>query len=149
VGEEKTSKIRIRIIDYDQAHLEEKEAEEVEEAFPFKDKPTITWINVDGLQKTEVIEKIGKLDHFFYRIDDVCRNIQVFQLGEVAYIPKVLLNHRIYMRKNILKFRIRTLFEFYILINRFFKGYKKYLLFIKQTIFQIIKFSFELFSYKK
>jgi len=42
--------------------LEEKEAKEVEECFPFKDKPTITWINIDGIQRIDVIEKIGK--HF-------------------------------------------------------------------------------------
>jgi magnesium transporter len=42
--------------------LEEKEAKEVEECFPFKDKPTVTWINIDGIQRIDVIEKIGK--HF-------------------------------------------------------------------------------------
>ncbi len=62
VGERKTDKTRIRIIDYDEAHFEEKEAEEVEECFPFKDKPTATWINIDGIHRTDIIEKIGK--HF-------------------------------------------------------------------------------------
>ena len=42
--------------------MEEKEAKEVEECFPFKDKPTVTWINIDGIQRIDVIEKIGK--HF-------------------------------------------------------------------------------------
>jgi magnesium transporter len=59
-GEKKIDKIRIRIIDYDETQLEEKEVEKVEECFPFKDKPTITWINIDGLHDLEVIEKIGK-----------------------------------------------------------------------------------------
>ena len=62
VGEKKIEKVRIRIIDYDEAHLEEKEPKMVEECFPFKDKPTITWINIDGLHDIEIIEKIGK--HF-------------------------------------------------------------------------------------
>jgi magnesium transporter len=60
VGEKKIEKVRIRIIDYDETQLEEKEAKKVEECFPFKDKPTITWINIDGLHDLEVIEKIGK-----------------------------------------------------------------------------------------
>jgi magnesium transporter len=60
VGERKIEKVRIRIIDYDETQLEEKEVEKVEECFPFKDKPTITWINIDGLHDLEVIEKIGK-----------------------------------------------------------------------------------------
>jgi len=60
VGEKKIEKVRIRIIDYDETQLEEKEAKKVEECFPFKDKPTVTWINIDGLHDLEVIEKIGK-----------------------------------------------------------------------------------------
>jgi magnesium transporter len=60
VGERKIEKVRIRIIDYDERQLEEKEVETVEECFPFKDKPTISWINIDGLHDVEVIEKIGK-----------------------------------------------------------------------------------------
>ncbi len=59
-GERKVEKVRIRIIDYDETQLEEKEVERVEECFPFKDKPTITWINIDGLHDLELIEKIGR-----------------------------------------------------------------------------------------
>jgi magnesium transporter len=62
VGEKKAEKVRIRIIDYDEAQFEEKEAKTVEECFPFKDTPTVTWINIDGLHDIEIIEKIGK--HF-------------------------------------------------------------------------------------
>jgi len=61
-GEKKIEKVRIRIIDYDATQLEEKEATTIEECFPFKDKPTVTWINIDGLHDIELIEKIGK--HF-------------------------------------------------------------------------------------
>jgi magnesium transporter len=60
VGERKIEKVRIRIIDYDETQLEEKEVKTVEECFPFKDKPTISWINIDGLHDVEVVEKIGK-----------------------------------------------------------------------------------------
>ena len=60
VGKKKIGDVKIRLIDYDETHAEEKEVKAVEETFPFKDKATITWINIDGLQKTDVIEKIGK-----------------------------------------------------------------------------------------
>jgi magnesium transporter len=60
VGEKKIEKVRIRIIDYDETQLEEKEVKTVEECFPFKDKPTVSWINIDGLHDLEVVEKIGK-----------------------------------------------------------------------------------------
>jgi magnesium transporter len=58
-GEEK---VKITIIDYDEAHLQEKEVKNVEECFPFKDKPTVTWINVDGIHDIKLIEQIGR--HF-------------------------------------------------------------------------------------
>lgn len=60
IGEKKTETVKIKIIDYDEVHFQEKEAKTVEECFPFKDKPTVTWINIDGLHQVDVIEKIGK-----------------------------------------------------------------------------------------
>jgi magnesium transporter len=62
IGEQKLEKAKIRVFDYDQAHVEEIHATDIEESFPFKEKPTITWINIDGLHETDVIEKIGR--HF-------------------------------------------------------------------------------------
>lgn len=62
VGEKKAEKIRITIMDYDRMAFEEKEVETVEECFPFKEKPSITWINVDGLHEVDIVEKLGK--HF-------------------------------------------------------------------------------------
>jgi magnesium transporter len=59
VGEKKAEKAKITIIDYDQATFEEKEATTVEECFPFKETPTVTWINIDGLHEVDIIEKIG------------------------------------------------------------------------------------------
>jgi len=62
VGEKKIEKAKITIIDYDEKQFQEKEAKTVEECFPFKDTPTVTWINVDGVHQVDIIEKIGK--HF-------------------------------------------------------------------------------------
>jgi len=60
IGEKKAENVRINILDYDENQFEEKEARTIEECFPFKDKPTVTWINIDGLHQIDVIEKIGK-----------------------------------------------------------------------------------------
>ena len=59
IGEQKTEKVRITIIDYDEHQIEEKEAQTVEECFLFKDKPTVTWINVDGVHDVTLIEQLG------------------------------------------------------------------------------------------
>ena len=60
IGDKKTENIKISVIDYSVGKFEEREVKNVEECFPFKDKPTVTWINVDGLHEVEVIEKLGK-----------------------------------------------------------------------------------------
>jgi len=60
VGEKKTEKTRISLIDYDEEHLQEKVLDNIEGAFPLKDLPTVTWINIDGLHDVDVIEKTGQ-----------------------------------------------------------------------------------------
>ena len=62
IGDQKADKTRITLIDYDEAHLQERVLDGIEEAFPYKDSPTVTWINIDGLHETDTIEKIGQ--HF-------------------------------------------------------------------------------------
>jgi magnesium transporter len=62
IGERKAEKVRITLIDYDEDHLEEREVARVEEVFPFKERPTVTWINIDGIHDVELIEAIGQ--HF-------------------------------------------------------------------------------------
>ncbi|MBU1164378.1 magnesium/cobalt transporter CorA [Patescibacteria group bacterium] len=59
IGHKKIDKARISIIDYSQKKLEEKQVKNIEECFPFKDKPTVTWVNIDGLHQTDLIEKLG------------------------------------------------------------------------------------------
>jgi len=60
VGEPKTERVKITVIDYDEANLQEKEIAKVDECYPFKEKPTVTWINIDGIHDVDVISKIGK-----------------------------------------------------------------------------------------
>lgn len=58
VGEEMTRKVRITLIDYDETDIKESTVESIEDVFPFKDKPSVTWINIDGVHQTDIIEKI-------------------------------------------------------------------------------------------
>ncbi len=59
IGEQKTEDVRITVIDYDGEYYDMKELETVEECFPFKEKPTITWINVEGVHDIDVIQELG------------------------------------------------------------------------------------------
>jgi len=58
-GEKKDTKVKITLIDYDEEKFQEKELTAIEECFVCKDTPTVTWVNVDGIHDTSIIEKIG------------------------------------------------------------------------------------------
>lgn len=58
-GERKTDTILLRIIDFDADNLEEKAIKTVHEALQYKEKETITWLNIDGLHNSEIMEEIA------------------------------------------------------------------------------------------
>jgi magnesium transporter len=60
VGEKKVETVGITVIDYDEKNFETKELERVEECYPFKDKSTVSWINIDGLHEITIIQELGK-----------------------------------------------------------------------------------------
>jgi magnesium transporter len=60
IGEKKTETLRITIMDYEEASSQEREIKTIEECLLFKDKPTVTWINIDGLHQIEILEKLGE-----------------------------------------------------------------------------------------
>lgn len=59
VGKKPVGKVKITIIDYDEQHVMEKEVKTIDECFPFKNTPTVTWINIDGAHDADIVEKIG------------------------------------------------------------------------------------------
>lgn len=62
-GERKVERIRVSTLDFDeQACTELKDVTDVESLFALRDSPTVTWVNVDGLHDTALIEKLGQ--HF-------------------------------------------------------------------------------------
>ena len=60
IGEQKVETVKISYLDYDEQNFQEKQVSNIEECFPFKATPTVTWINIDGLHDVEIIEKLGK-----------------------------------------------------------------------------------------
>ena len=62
IGEQSTKPTKITILDYDQHNFQEKEIKNLEECFPYRDSPTVTWINVDGIHDVNLIQKID--EHF-------------------------------------------------------------------------------------
>ncbi len=62
IGEISKAEVKIRLVDYDEANLREDEVSSIEECIPFKESPTVTWINIDGLHRIEIVEELG--EHF-------------------------------------------------------------------------------------
>jgi len=58
-GDRFPEKPKVTIIDYSDQSYHEAEAKEVAECFHFKDQPTVTWINIDGLHQMDFLEKLG------------------------------------------------------------------------------------------
>jgi magnesium transporter len=59
-GEYSRGKVDITIIDYDEQTFEDRTVQTVDQCFPYKDKPTATWINVDGVHDPVALEKLGE-----------------------------------------------------------------------------------------
>ena len=60
VGEKKVEKSTITVLDYDEAEVRESEVEAVAVCAAFKDSPTVTWINVEGLHEVETLRELGE-----------------------------------------------------------------------------------------
>ena len=42
----KSDQVKITVIDYDEKQFQEKEAKSINECFPFKEQPTVTWSRI-------------------------------------------------------------------------------------------------------
>jgi magnesium transporter len=61
VGKRATEHVKITVIDYDQSSFSEVACKNATETQPFKEKETVSWINIDGLHDTDTIAQIGEL----------------------------------------------------------------------------------------
>ncbi|MFH1758280.1 MAG: magnesium/cobalt transporter CorA [Pseudomonadota bacterium] len=59
IGEKMSERTKIKVLEYDEVNFQERELENVEECFLFKNEPTVTWVNVDGLHEVEILGKLG------------------------------------------------------------------------------------------
>lgn len=64
IGNKRAEKTKISIVDYNEEQFQEKEVKTVKECCSYKEKPTITWINIDGVHEEKIIEELGKIYNF-------------------------------------------------------------------------------------
>jgi magnesium transporter len=59
VGEKKTDEVKLSVIDYNLNNAKFEELDSVSELTHYIEKDTVSWLNVSGLHKPEIIDKIG------------------------------------------------------------------------------------------
>lgn len=60
IGDETVKDVKISVIDYKDEQFQEIEATSVEACFPFRDADSVTWINVEGIHRSEILERLGQ-----------------------------------------------------------------------------------------
>jgi magnesium transporter len=59
IGEKLSETTKITLIDYNGDYLAEKNIQNMDELRAVKDKPTVSWIHIDGIHDTLVLEQLG------------------------------------------------------------------------------------------
>lgn len=59
IGEKLSETTKITLIDYNGDNLTEKNIQNMDELCAVKDKPTVSWIHIDGIHDTRVLEQLG------------------------------------------------------------------------------------------
>ena len=59
IGDKSSEKPKITVIDYDEKDYTEHSLDQIEDCRPYLYKKTVTWINIDGIHDTSLIERAG------------------------------------------------------------------------------------------
>ncbi|MFH1400383.1 MAG: CorA family divalent cation transporter, partial [Nanoarchaeota archaeon] len=59
-GPKEPEPVTITVLDYKNDKFEEKVIQQVSDCAQYKDTPSVSWINVDGLHDAKIIDDIGK-----------------------------------------------------------------------------------------
>jgi magnesium transporter len=60
IGDQKVEHVKLTLFEYGrESEVLEREVSIPSECFPFKEKPTISWLNVDGVHQVQIVEEIG------------------------------------------------------------------------------------------
>ncbi|QKG79253.1 magnesium/cobalt transporter CorA [Tenuifilum thalassicum] len=84
----KTDDYEIAVINYNSEEYCEHELNDIEECLPFIDSPKVSWINIVGLHKVDVIEKIGRFFNLHLLVLEDILNVN--QRPKVEYSDEYL-----------------------------------------------------------
>ncbi len=61
IGERKIENVRITVMDYDEQRCDETVLDSVKQTGEYRNKPSVSWINIDGIHDMEVIKATGRI----------------------------------------------------------------------------------------
>ena len=76
------------VVDYNKAKHQQSEIDAIEDVFRYKDSNTITWVIIEGLANTEIVEKIGKEFDSVLAAAQAKRAVNVVQRGADAHVVR-------------------------------------------------------------
>jgi magnesium transporter len=83
IGKKRANKVQISVIDYAETSFNELECKDINDAFSFKDTTTTSWINIDGIHNTEIIEVLGtQYGHHPLLMEDIVNTMSRPKLEE-------------------------------------------------------------------
>lgn len=83
IGKKRAEKVHISVIDYTEKEFREVEYESIEHCFDYKDSPTTSWINIDGIHNTELIQLLGNhFEHHPLLMEDIVNTLSRPKLEE-------------------------------------------------------------------
>jgi magnesium transporter len=97
---EEAAVVKIFVYDYDADSIKEYEPKSVEACFGFKETNTISWINIDGLRKSDVETISNQFGIHPLLVEDVLSVHQRPKMDEVEGVLFCLLNMLYYDQKN-------------------------------------------------
>ena len=59
IGEKLSETTKVTLLDYDGDHYLEKNIDHIEELRAFRDRQTVSWVHIEGIHDTRVLEQLG------------------------------------------------------------------------------------------
>ncbi|MEO8415230.1 MAG: hypothetical protein ABI472_16345 [Ginsengibacter sp.] len=81
-GDQKEEEVLIRIIDFDANNMKEDALKTINEIKEYQDENTVTWLNIDGLHNTAIMEEIGSVFHL--------DNLVMAEVVDTGSRPKII-----------------------------------------------------------
>src|SRR5574340_850639 len=96
-GEKPGGTVSVTLIDYDEQTFEERAIQSADQCVPYRTKSTATWINVDGVHETAMIERLGECFGLHRLVTEdlmsVVQRPKVEDFGEYLFIVLKMLTY--------------------------------------------------------